>query len=161
MAAIAPGTQAPDLSLKSTVGDSLNLNRALKESVAVLAFFKVSCPVCQFTFPYLERLHRAYPQVPIWGVSQDDLDASSSFAKTYGCSFPILLDEDLSLTVSYGLTNVPSLFLVDKSGKVELTSVGFVKDDLEQLNHKLAQLAGVPVKQLFSSADDVPALRPG
>ncbi len=162
MVAIIPGTQAPDLSLKTSGGTTLKLGKILQsESLVVLAFFKVSCPVCQFTFGYLERLHRAYPQIPIWGVSQDDLDATMSFARAYGCSFPILLDEDLRLTVKYELTNVPSLFLVDRSGQVRLTSVGFVKDDLEQINKSLSKTSGKPLKALFTDADDVPPLRPG
>lgn len=162
MVAIVPGAQAPDLTLKSISGETLQLGKVLKsDTLALLVFFKVSCPVCQFTFPYLERIHRSYRQIPLWGVSQDDLDASMSFAKAYGCSFPIILDEDLSLTVRYGLTNVPSLFLIDSSGKVQLTSVGFVRDDLEQINERLAEVTGAPLKPVFTSADEVPALRPG
>jgi len=162
MVAIIPGTQAPDLSLKTTGGVTLKLSKILQsESMVLLAFFKVSCLACQLAFPYLERLHRSYPQRAIWGVSQDDLDATTSFARTYGCSFPILLDEDLSLTVKYGLIIVPSIFLVDKSQIVQVTSEGFVKDDLEQINKSLSEGSGKPLKALFTEADYVPPLRPG
>lgn len=162
MVALAPGTKAPGLSLKTIDGNTLELSKVLQtESLALLAFFKVSCPVCQFTAPYLDRLHRAYPELPIWGVSQDDLDDSVQFARSYGCSFPILLDEDLSLSVNYGLTNVPSIFLVDKSEQVKLSSVGFVKEDLEQINRLFAEVSDKSLSILFTEADNVPALRPG
>lgn len=162
MVALVPGTQAPEITLKTTGGGTYNLSKNLQTgSLAVVAFFKTSCPVCQFTFPYLERLHRSYPQQPICGVSQDDLDSTVSFARAYGCSFPVLLDDDLSLTVKFGLTNVPSIFLVDRSGQVLISSVGFVKEDLEQINQSLSETSGKPLRALFSEADDVPALRPG
>src|SRR5580704_7841495 len=113
MVALLAGTQAPDLSLTSTDGLRYSLYQRLQESpVVLLAFFKVSCPVCQFEFPYLERLHRSYYTMPIWAVSQDDSDSTVAFAKRFGLTFPSLLDDGLTATVQYGLTNVPSLFLI-------------------------------------------------
>jgi peroxiredoxin len=162
MAAIVSGTQAPDFSLKTTRGVALKASKVLEsEPLLLLAFFKVSCHACQLAFPYLERLHRAYPQRTIWGISQDDLDATMSFARTYGLSFPILLDEDLNLTVKYGLTIVPSIFLLDRARTVQVTSEGFVRDELEQINKSLWQGSGKPLKALFTEADYVPPLRPG
>lgn len=162
MVALMPGLAAPDVSLRTLQGGSLSLSSTLSNSKFVLlAFFRVGCPVCQFIFPYLERLHQANPEATIWGVSQDDEDATKTFIKTYGATFPVLLDERLQFTVNYGLTNVPSLFLVDSTGQVKLTSIGFVKDDLEEINQRLARLAGKTAKPLFTETDDVPAVRPG
>ncbi len=162
MVALMPGITAPDVSLRSLQGGPLSLSSALSSSpVAILIFFKVGCPVCQFIFPYLERLHKAYPNVPLWGVSQDDDAATTNFTRTYGSTFPVLLDERLNFTTHYGLTNVPTVFVVGKNGQLKLTSVGFVKADLEQINEQLATLTGTPLKPLFTESDDVPAVRPG
>jgi peroxiredoxin len=162
MVTLLEGTQAPDLTAKSTDGLGYSLYQSLREShVVLLAFFKVSCPVCQFEFPYLERLHRGYPKIPIWAVSQDDLDATVAFRRMYGITFPTLLDQHLSSTVEYGLTNVPSVFLIGNDKKVRQAIFGFDKVELEKLNLELAMIAGVSSKPLFSSADEVPLLRPG
>lgn len=162
MVALAPGTQAPLLALKGVDGQLYSLELTLRESAAViLAFFKVSCPVCQFAFPYLERLHRSYRALPIWGVSQDDADATSAFQRMFGLTFPMLLDEHLQATVSYDLTNVPSVFLISSDQVIRLTSVGFVKAELEQLNKELASYGQQPSAPLFTSADEVPELKPG
>lgn len=162
MVALLPGITAPDVALSSLTGNSLSLSAELSRSqIVVLAFFKVGCPVCQFIFPFLERLHKAYPEVPLWGVSQDDAKATSQFTATYGSTFPILLDERLNFTVNYGLTNVPSVFVVGRNGQLKLTSVGFVKEDLELVNQEMAAVAGVQPKTLFTAADEVPAVRPG
>jgi peroxiredoxin len=162
MVALLAGTQAPDLSLTSTDGLRYSLYQRLQESpVVLLAFFKVSCSVCQFEFPYLERLHRCYYTMPIWAVSQDDADSTVAFAKRFGVTFPSLLDDGLAATVQYGLTNVPSLFLISRERSVIQTIVGFDKAELEKLNLELAVAQGVSAKPLFSTADEVPALRPG
>lgn len=162
MVALMPGITAPEVTLRNLQGSSLSLSSALSNhKFVVLAFFKVGCPVCQFIFPYLERLHQRHPKAAIWGISQDDAKATEAFLKTYGATFPVLLDENLDHTVNYGLTNVPTVFIVDKSGQVKLTSVGFVKDDLEEVNLQLSQIYGTPHSPLFTDDDNVPAVRPG
>ena len=57
MAALAIGAKAPAISLPSTNGETVTLAEALKKGPVVAAFFKVSCPTCQFTAPFLERLY--------------------------------------------------------------------------------------------------------
>ena len=85
----------------------------------MLAFFKVSCPVCQYAFPFLERLHKAYGKkgVALVGVSQNDPKETAAFIKEFGVTFPVLLDPHESYPVSnaYGLTNVPTRVL-DRPG---------------------------------------------
>ncbi len=162
MVALIEGTKAPTFSLNSLEGTRYSLQEALRNNPVVLvAFLKVSCPVCHLEFPYLERLHRGYPSAVIWGISQDDSDATRSFAKMFGVTFPILLDESLESSVGYQLTHVPSLFLIGKDLTIKQSSVGFVKSDLVKLNELLAESLEQPLVPLFTEADEVPALRPG
>jgi peroxiredoxin len=163
MTTIAQGKPAPLFSLRTTEGNTANLAQRLDAGSAVVAaFFKISCPVCQFAFPFLERIHRNYPAAAIWGISQDDIAETNDFARTYEISFPMLLDEHLASTVDYDLTNVPSTFLIKPDHTVELSIIGFGKADFEELNRRVADYAGVPLKPLFTEADeDIPALRPG
>lgn len=162
MVALLEGTQSPDLSLRTVEGTKYSLYQRLKDSpLVLLAFFKVSCPVVQLEFPYLERLHRSYPQLHIWGISQDDADATATFRKMFGVTFPTLLDDDLGYTAQYGLVTVPSLFLISNERTITQTIEGFNKAALEKLNLNLASAAGVSSKPLFSSADEVPEFRPG
>jgi cytochrome c biogenesis protein CcmG/thiol:disulfide interchange protein DsbE len=156
------GTQAPRLTLKTADGQAFSVDEALsRHPVAVLAFFKISCPVCQMAFPFLERLHKSYPDAPIWGISQDDAEETAAFAKDYAVTFPMLLDETLEWTVKYGLVSVPSIFAIKNDGSITQTIFGFAKADLEELNQALAVSSGVPPKPLFTDNDDVPTLRPG
>src|SRR5256712_2136930 len=114
MAALNPGTTAPDFALPTMDGKRFSLPEALSRGPVVLAFFKISCPICQYAFPFLERIHRAYADknVVVVGVSQNGAKDTASFIKEYGVSFPVLLDDTRSYPVSngYGLTNVPTVF---------------------------------------------------
>src|SRR5712664_3876336 len=95
MAALTAGTRAPDISLAAVDGTTFSLQRALEKGPVLAAFFKVSCPVCQYAFPYIERLHRAYgnQKIIIVGISQDDKRNTNAFLKEFGISFPIFLDD--------------------------------------------------------------------
>ena len=164
MEALAAGTRAPAFTLKDTTGKSYALEQALKPGPVLLAFFKVSCPVCQFTFPFLEHLHQRIKeknQVRIWGISQDDARDTRDFAREYGCTFPLLLDESgYPVSNQYGLTNVPTLFLVKPDGVIQVLSVGFDRKDIETVAGEFGKLTGQSLT-VFQPGDDIPDYKPG
>jgi peroxiredoxin len=165
MAALTAGSKAPDFDLKTLDGKRFTLHEELAHRPVVLAFFKVSCPVCQYAFPFLERLHKAYdPQkVTLVGVSQDDAKATSAFIKDFGITFPVLLDLHDTYPVSnaYGLTNVPSVFYIGKDGEIEVSSVGWVKSDFEEIARRMADVGKIAPPVLFKPGDDVRDFRAG
>src|SRR5580700_3653876 len=120
MTTIVAGQTAPDFSLKSIEGTEYSLSKLLKRGPVFVSFFKVSCPVCQFTFPFLQRLYKRYGSkdvVTFLGISQDDARATKEFADQYGVTFPIVLDaKGYPASNAYGLTNVPTSFLIDTDG---------------------------------------------
>jgi len=146
MEALTAGTKAPALTLADTSGRQRSLSDALKMGPVLLAFYKVSCPVCQFAFPFLERIHqqiKGRDDVQLWGIAQDEADDAEQFARQYGCTFPMLTDvEPYTVSNEYGLTTVPTLFLVQPDGQIQLTSVGFVKKEIEAAAGELARRTG-------------------
>jgi peroxiredoxin len=166
MTHIAAGQSAPDFSLKGLDGTTYSLQTLTEKGPVVAAFFKISCPVCQFTFPFLERLFQSYGRddVTILGISQDDAKATAGFAREYGVTFAMALDEkekNYPASNAYGLTNVPTIFLIDTDGKVRVSSTGFVKADLEKITAELAVRRNMAASPLFRSNESVPANRPG
>jgi peroxiredoxin len=165
MTALAMGIKAPDFELKTLDGKRFSLSEELRKGPVVLAFFKVSCPTCQYAFPFLERLYRAYGNrgVKLVGVSQNDAKETVAFAKDFGLTFPLLLDDMRSYPVSnaYGLTNVPTIFWVAQDGENEVSSVGWVKADFESINRKMAENAKIGLAALFKVGEDVRDFRAG
>lgn len=164
MQTLAPGELAPPISLKTLTGETASLQESLKKGPVVAAFFKVSCPTCQFTAPFLERLHETYggEKFTLWGISQDDASATRDFCKEFDVDFPVLIENSgYSISNQYGITNVPSIFLISPSGKIEETSVGFSKADMEKIALTAAQATGVKPSPLFEPSEHVPAIKPG
>lgn len=165
MTALANGTKASDFQMKTLDGKQFSLSDELAHRPVVLAFFKVSCPTCQYAFPFLERLYKAYgsKNVTLVGVSQNDANETAAFAKEFCITFPILLDDTRKYPVSnaYGLTNVPTIFWIAQDGEIEVSSVGWVKADFEQINRKMAESEKTPAAVMFKPGDDVRDFRAG
>jgi|SRR5208282_4385088 len=165
MAVLPEGSKAPDFSLFALDGGKFSLQEALHRGPVLAVFFKVSCPVCQYAFPFFERLHKAYgsQKVAMVGISQDDQPATAAFLKEYGVTFPALRDDPAGYLVSnaYGLTNVPSWFLIGQDGKIEISSTGWVRADVEALNRRLADANQTSLWRLFRPADEVRDFWPG
>src|SRR5215831_346578 len=82
MPALASGVQAPEIELTALDGRKFSLSAARARGPVVLAFFKVSCPVCQLAFPYLERMFKAYSKsgsFTLVGISQDSAVDTTAF----------------------------------------------------------------------------------
>jgi peroxiredoxin len=164
MGALPAGKSAPAFSLKNVDGSQVLLAEALKKGPVLAAFFKVNCPTCQFTFPFLERLFETYgdTKFTLWGISQDDAADTREFCKEFGIKFPVLLDKHgYPASNDYGITNVPTLFLISPEGKIQQTSVGFVKTDLEKLAAEAVRTTGQPSVPLFKPGEVIPESKPG
>jgi peroxiredoxin len=175
MAALPAGTKAPDFSLPIVLNGNNNdidkaagkfsLQAALQQGPVLIAFFKVGCPTCQYTFPFLERIHKAHgdKKITIVGISQNDQEKTAAFLKEFGVTFRTLIDDPNGYAVSnaYGLTNVPSLFLIAQSGQIEISSVGWIKKEIEAINRNLAAAQQIPAPPIFQSGEDVREFRAG
>jgi peroxiredoxin len=165
MAALTAGTSAPDFKLQTMDGKQFSLADALMRGPVLAAFFKVSCPVCQYTFPFLERIYKAYggKNVTIVGISQNEKKDTAAFTKEYSVTFPILLDDTNIYPVSnaYGLTNVPTIFWIASDGEIEISSVGWDRKEIEEMNRKAGTMTGDAPKPVFHAGEEVADFRAG
>ena len=165
MTALAIGSNAPDFELKAMDGMRVSLRNELARGPVVLVFFKVSCPTCQYALPFLERLHKAYAAngPALLGISQDDAGKTAAFTKEFGVTFSVLLDDPDGYPVSnaFGITNVPTIFWVAQDGQIELSSVGWVKADFEELNRKMAEHGKISPAAVFQSHESIRDFRAG
>lgn len=154
---LTSGTPAPDVDLPDLDGEHFSLEQALERGPVALVFFKVTCPTCQMTFPYLQRLDDAAGTgAQLIAISQDDTGDSREFQQRLGVSMRTLLDAkpDYVASNAYRIDSVPSVFLIEKDATISRSFDGFNKAGLEQVG----QVFGI---QMFREADQVPNLRPG
>jgi peroxiredoxin len=149
------GGEAPDFALPALSGGEISLGQLTRSAPVLLAFFKVSCPTCQYTFPFLERLAGSR-QLQTTGISQDNPKATADFCREYALSFPIALDAAHSgyrVSNAYKITHVPTLFVIEGNTITEAFN-GFSRRDLERLGQRF----GAPV---FRPGEKIPDFRPG
>jgi len=152
----AAGSKAPNFELTGLDGAQHSLDEILERGPALFVFYKVSCPVCQLTAPYLERL-KPSQSLQVIGISQDDAESTRHFNQRFGVTFPTLVDpdgKDYPASNAYGISSVPSLFVVEPGGAISTAFNGFSKRDLEALG----QRAGV---EMFKAAEQVPEWKAG
>ena len=165
MAALTPGTRAPDFTLPSMDGKAFSLREALARGPALAAFFKISCPTCQYAFPFLQRIYEAHENqaVTIVGISQNTKKDTALFIKEYGIAFPVLLDDTSSYPVSnaYRLTNVPTIFWIAQDGEIEISSEGWIRKEMEEFNLRAAQASSETATRLFHPDEQIADFRAG
>lgn len=153
---LGKGVKAPEFSLPRIDGGMTSLGEMLAGGPVVLAFFKISCPVCQLTLPFLERL-KDNGAIQIVGVSQDTAENTRHFQKHFGVTLAAVIDDgakDYPVTRAYGLTHVPTLFEIETNGEISKVTTGFSKADLAALGERAGRV-------MFTEADKVPELKPG
>lgn len=146
------GDRAPSFSLLDTAGNSVE--DPWNDGSVLLVFFKVTCPVCKMVAPKVKALAGAGMRVV--AVGEDPPPALVRYAQEQ--DQPVLtLSEPPPYEVStaFGVSAVPSLFLVDDDGVV-VDSVGAW--DREGWNRLSQRAGGPPVSQ---PGDGLPPFRPG
>lgn len=163
MSHISAGHVAPDFTLRTLDGQPASLHTLLARGPVVAAFFKISCPVCQFTFPFIERMYGQQKRSASFiGISQDDAQSTRDFCRTYGVTFPVALDgPGYPVSSVYRLTNVPTIYLIDPDGTIRKDSTGFEKAALEEISRSLAVARSAVPASLFLAHEELPAHRPG
>ena len=150
------GDKLPNISLPDIDGKIHNLNSPAK--TAIIALFKVGCPTCQYTFPFLERVHQSTPAVQVIGISQDPAADTRDFAKRFGITFPLLLDgKGYLVSNAFGITIVPSLYRVEKDDGITGFAEGWVKDEFAQL----VKTGTETTPALFKPGEEVAAFKAG
>src|ERR1051326_2332218 len=152
---LASGVKAPEFSLPGMDDGQVTLAGLIANGPVLLALYKSSCPVCQLTLPYLQRI--AQGSLPVVMISQDNQRETERFRDKFSLTMPALLDraEDrYPVSNAFGITNVPSLFLIEQDGTISHSGSGFRKTELEDLGRR----SGVPV---FTPEDKVPEWKAG
>lgn len=157
------GALASSFTLPGIDGREYRLPQSLAGEPALLVFFKTTCESCDTTFPYLKRLREIYPNGwRLWAIAQDPADRAAAYAKEHGLSDPVLVDAPgYKVSLVYDPPATPTLFFIDRSGMVALTSHGFAKEDLNQVARLIAGEIGAEPAIVAPEDDGTPAFKPG
>jgi peroxiredoxin len=157
------GALASHFTLLAIDGREYNLPRDLEGRPALLVFFKTTCSTCDLTFPYLNRLRAAYPEGwQLWAVSQDVADRALPYADRMDIAYPVVIDAPAyEASKLYDPPATPTMFLIGPNGRIEFTTYGFSKEDVNELARRIAAHLGAESKIVAPAGDGHPDFKPG
>lgn len=160
---LATGALASHFTLLGTDGLEYSLPRDLDGQLTILVFFKTTCATCDLTFPYLERLRQAYPGGwRMWAISQDGVDRARPYAKRQGIDYPVLIDSPgFHSSRLYDPPATPTIFVIGPGGRVEFSTYGFSKADVNEISGRIAAHLGVTPQVVAPKNDGHPDSKPG
>jgi thiol-disulfide isomerase/thioredoxin len=161
MPALEQGTNAPRFALRLV--DAAAERGPVFDRWTLLAFYKTTCPTCQLALPYLDAF-KAYGEAGMdtLAVVEDPPPAAEEFRRNFGGTLETVTEPPpYAVSSSYGLTNVPTLFLVEPGGRIAGTVVGFSKRAYNDLSAAAAAGLGVAPVEICPADDGAPDFKPG
>jgi len=134
-------TIAPDWKLTSLTGEVIQLSK-LKGELVLIDFFYKACMPCMLALPVLQSLNDKYKNRGLHIIGINPVDKNKDDLKTFlekrGISYKVLTDAEEAAN-NYRVSAYPTLFLIDKKGKIVFVHSGFsetMKEELEKIIEK-------------------------
>ncbi|MBW1669153.1 MAG: TlpA family protein disulfide reductase [Deltaproteobacteria bacterium] len=136
---------APDFSLQDLSGSTVTLSKA-RGSIVVLDFWATWCPPCLMSIPELVELQEKYRDsgLVVIGISLDDPGRVSdsdllAFKEKLKINYKVLRANYDVVKNYFGTENmsIPTMFIIDRKGRILEKHVGFRPGLLEESLRKL------------------------
>jgi thiol-disulfide isomerase/thioredoxin len=123
---------APEISNGQWINSEPLTLKSLHGRVVLIEFWTFACYNCRNTLPSLTKWDAQYRDkgLTIIGVHTPELDFERDIEKLrrevagLGIRYPVVTDQDYSTWKAYGVEAWPTLFVLDKQGRVRWTHVG-------------------------------------
>ncbi|MGE5247256.1 MAG: peroxiredoxin family protein [Verrucomicrobiota bacterium] len=140
---LEPGALAPDFTVRDAAGQAFHFDAERGKSPCLLVFWSIFCEPCRLQMAVVQNLYMKFRDagLRVVAVSLDGEPLGkvvAGFAKQEGYAFPVLLDgpDDrgtFKVADPYGVSGMPSTFLVGRDGRIAARWVGFAKgEELEK-----------------------------
>jgi thiol-disulfide isomerase/thioredoxin len=134
------GELAPDFSLEDAQGKMHNLSD-YRGKVVLLDFWATWCPPCRAAMPGVQKLHEKYGAKGLVALGMNCWENAdpAAFMKEQGFMYQLLLKAD-EVAGKYGVTGIPTFYLIGPDGRIVSGSVGFDAGAEEKLGAKIESL---------------------
>lgn len=136
---IKEGVAAPDFTGELMDGTSITLSE-LQGKPVIINFWATWCGPCVKEMPAFERLKDDFgDKIGIIAVNcGDDAETVKDFVEENGYTFPVVLDEEYSISMLYPTNSIPYTVVLDAEGKVTHISTGALDADTMYERYKEA-----------------------
>jgi thiol-disulfide isomerase/thioredoxin len=116
------------------------------ENIIIVDFWYTHCPPCVRAFPALIDLYDEYEEkgLKIFGVNSVDnqersLDYLTSFLSKRNLNYDVILIQP-EVDLSFKIKQYPTLYVIDKEGRIALVELGYNEEKFEHLREKVEEL---------------------
>jgi methylamine dehydrogenase accessory protein MauD len=113
---LKPGQKAPDFTLPRVTGGELSLHDFAGRRV-LLVFTQSGCSPCRRVVPELNKLQRS-GEVHVLVVNNGEAEATRQWAGAARAGFPVLVQQQFSVSKRYEMYATPFAFLIDERGVI-------------------------------------------
>ena len=145
----AKSNSLPVVSVKDINGQTVNFNEFVGTGqITVVSFFATWCKPCLVELNNIDAIYAEWQEkyhMKLVAVSVDDsrtVNKVKGVVTSKGWTYDILLDVNGDLKRALNVTNPPTTFLIDKTGKIVYTHTGYLEGDELELEKKIAELSG-------------------
>jgi peroxiredoxin len=116
------GNKPYNFTLTATDGNKDTLDDHLGSKPVFLGFLSTECIHCQRMSPIIQRLYVNYSDkvdfIVVISYGASSMSDVQTFANDYGLQCTVLYDKNGKVYDRYGLGGYPTMFIVNKSGKI-------------------------------------------
>jgi thiol-disulfide isomerase/thioredoxin len=145
--ALAPGESASPFEGRPLIGRASVRLADYRGKVVYLEFWASWCAPCRQSMPWLERLHREHCAAGLEAIAIN-VDAKPAdalaFLKRYPAGFPVIGDAKGTIAALYNVQDMPSSYLIDRSGVLRAVYRGFNRGDTKGRRDAIADLLREP-----------------
>jgi thiol-disulfide isomerase/thioredoxin len=129
--------EAPkDFALVNLDGENVSLD-SMKGKVVVLDFWATWCGPCKASFPGMQNAVDKYADNPLveflfidtWEKVDNKESNAKAFLESKGYRFNVLMDNENKMVQSFGISGIPTKYILDQSGQLRYKSVGYDGND--------------------------------
>ena len=137
---------APDLATGDWINSEPVKLKDLRGRVVLIEFWTFGCINCRNTLPFVESWHDRYREkgLTVIGVHSPEFDEEKNVESlrgqvaSLGIRYAVVTDNDYQTWKIYNVEAWPTIFLLDKQGRIRWTRVGEGKyDETERVIQKL------------------------
>jgi peroxiredoxin len=142
-AALKVGDPAPSFTLTALKSGKLTVPKPFTGKVLILHFWASWCPYCVKEMLAINSSYKKYKSKGLVAFSinvGESSQAAEAYVAPLGVTYPILLDPKSDTAKLYGVTGIPTSFIIDRNGKIRFKILGEIGQ--EGLNRLLPTLMG-------------------
>ena len=133
----SPPVEVPEISFTDPEGGEHTLSE-YRGKVVLVNFWATWCPICRLEQGSINSLAKDYRVITV-AMDSGGNDAVEQYLAKNGLSFPVIVDPDGKLAARFGVSGVPTGFVIDTAGQIRFREIGLTSGWGWRLRLRLAE----------------------